>query len=537
MALRDFDRVRERRVLRVERRHVIQAGLALSAVVGGAFYVGWQQGNSHVEPPTVTRIVVAAKTVDAPPLPFPRNVNDHRPPILPTPVASEARARVLAERRAVPLAPILEEAAGRVGREAVASDRHELRPRLDEATVDSEHVNEASGQVEEPPVMLGALPAKPIAKKRKTAKSVALREAFADREDHRDGLNGEVPADFVQSRPPVADAESVDPALQRSEPMPSFGLLRGMDSEGAALHTPVDAGGISLGQPAATRSTARMNAEAQKRLVQVHLDRLAKARAQQAAKLAAEQRAADLLRRKKLAELEAAKAAKLAKEKALAEAKARKIAALEAAKAAKLAAKKAAEEARKKRLAEAKAKREAERERVAKAQAAAKVAAQLKRAAQQAEVARLRAAAKVKADAAKAKALAVKTKALAAKRQLMERQRVAKAAAAKAATMKRDAAKKARAVRVAKAKPADTRMYWVQIKSLKDGAEAKAFVTGLRSKGYKLTLTVANVPKMGTFHRVRLGPFRGQAAAKQAQQRFQKREQMEAMVMSANRSH
>ena len=125
-------------------------------------------------------------------------------------------------------------------------------------------------------------------------------------------------------------------------------------------------------------------------------------------------------------------------------------------------------------------------------------------------------------------------KALAANQNDPAKQEAATTAATRLANKR---AKAAVAEKRGRSITADTRMYWVQIKSLKGGDEAKAFAASLRTKGYTLTVSLAQVTGMGAFHRVRLGPFRGQAAAKAALLAFQKREHMEAMIMSASPGH
>ena len=524
MALRDFDRVRERWELHLERRHLVHAGLALTLVVGGAFYGGWRLAVTQPPPARPAPAAVAAARVSPLPLPSPGHLNDFRVPVLPTPVAAGARARVLAERRAAPLAPMLEEAARGIGRAAVASDRHEQRPRMDQAETDTEHIVAA----ELPPGMLGALPSLPAAPERKTAKTIARREAFADRR-HADGTHGEVPAEFVQSRPPLGDVWSQDPALTRGDLAPSLGLASGVDATGAALQTPVDAGGFSAGQPDDGRSAATIDVRAREALVAAHLRRVEDAQRRKDAAIAAAQRAAEQLRLEQIAQAAAVRAAKLA-------------------------ALQAAEQAELKRVADAKRARAETAAKLAAAKAAAKQLAEQKRAATAAKLAAAKAAAKRLAEqklAARAQRLALaKQKTLAAQRALMAARTAAKALAAnqndpakqEAATtaatrLANKRAKAAVAEKRGRSITADTRMYWVQIKSLKGGDEAKAFAASLRTKGYTLTVSLAQVTGMGAFHRVRLGPFRGQAAAKAALLAFQKREHMEAMIMSASPGH
>ncbi|MCO4764578.1 MAG: SPOR domain-containing protein [Myxococcales bacterium] len=491
MSLRDFDRVRERWELHLERRHVAQLLLVLCAVVGGAFYAGWQMGLERQPAQPVTRVVAIARTVTAPPLPAPMAaaVESQRPPVLPTPVESTARAKVMAARRAVKLAPMLKDAAQGSGRAAVASDRYAKRPRLAEAEADAEH----TAAREAPPVMLGALPSAAIKARRITTKSVALHEAFADRPATL--THGELPAEMVQSRGAVSGALSTDPSLERGRQAPSLGLVGGLDAAGRELQTQRDAGGFSVNRPTHTpapidrRRAAKLLADFQARIE-------AKARAK-TEKLRLEQEAAERVRLQKLAAIEAAKQAK-AQTTELA-----------------LQAKKAAEIQRLKKIADTKASRAAANELRLKKLAEAKT---------------LRLQNETKAKAAKQAAQVERRKsqqAIQAKKKAPLAAKTTAKTTAKPTTLQKPVAAKA---------TADKRLFWVQIKSLKDGNEAKVFATKLRAKGYKLTVKLTQVPSLGAFHRVRLGPFQGQAKAKQAQQRFMKREGMEAMVMKASAS-
>ncbi len=472
MALRDFDRVQERMELHVERRHVALVAVGASALLGVAFWAGWRVASHQAAGPQVvaTAPTAPATTLAPPPLPAPTaaHMADRPPPVLPTPVAAAARDRELQRRRRVaraPLAPMLEDVARNAGKAAVAADEVTEAPETAEAEADAEH----GAPSDAPRSMLGRLPVPAVVRRGRSTKGAALAEAFGDAaKAPASSLSAGVPAEWVQSLPPRPDALSEDLSVTGRSTVAALGVALPLSPSGAALHTPMRAGGLTLDRP--QRSVAPVRERARRQLV----DELDAAEARERARVAAEARA-----------------------KAEAEAQAKRLAAArEAERVAKLEAAKAA-------LA---AKAEAQR-------AAAKAEAQ-------------RAAAKAQAQRAAAKA------ALAAKAE-------AKRAAANKALAEREAAAKDTALappsRPAKttAKRAQGRVYWVQLKSLRDGKEAKVFAQAMRAKGYKVRVHRAEVPKMGSFHRVRMGPYPTQAKAKAVEQRFRKREAMEAMVMSA----
>lgn len=87
MPLRDFDRVRERIVLRLEVRHVVRFTLAMLALAGGCFYAGFRVGQDAMPAPVrkpaiaqASRVTVAPQVVAvAPALPT--------EPVVPRPLA------------------------------------------------------------------------------------------------------------------------------------------------------------------------------------------------------------------------------------------------------------------------------------------------------------------------------------------------------------------------------------------------------------------------------------------------------------------
>ena len=63
------------------------------------------------------------------------------------------------------------------------------------------------------------------------------------------------------------------------------------------------------------------------------------------------------------------------------------------------------------------------------------------------------------------------------------------------------------------AKPADSTLYFVQVGSFQNVDDAEKLKAKLALVGMEASVQKADVPGRGVFHRVRLGPFKGQAEA------------------------
>lgn len=67
-----------------------------------------------------------------------------------------------------------------------------------------------------------------------------------------------------------------------------------------------------------------------------------------------------------------------------------------------------------------------------------------------------------------------------------------------------------------KASPTDTKSYFVQAGSFQSAADAEKLKAKLALAGYEATVQSVDLPGKGIWHRVRLGPYRGLAAANEA---------------------
>lgn len=138
MALRDFDRVRERVELRLEVRHLAGGALIVVGAVSGAFWGGYRYGKTDQQP-----VAVACAPSDPGPqrgvavaeLPEPAPMPSRRPPVLPRKLAASAALED------APLAPTLADLA-RLGMVAAAHDDAPIRvagaeESAEDATVDA----------------------------------------------------------------------------------------------------------------------------------------------------------------------------------------------------------------------------------------------------------------------------------------------------------------------------------------------------------------------------------------------------------------
>jgi DedD protein len=73
----------------------------------------------------------------------------------------------------------------------------------------------------------------------------------------------------------------------------------------------------------------------------------------------------------------------------------------------------------------------------------------------------------------------------------------------------------------------------VQVSSFKTQAEADAFVNQLRARGHKAHVQVAEIPKRGTWYRVKIGPFSTQAEATRYRSTFEAKEKLPGFVVKS----
>lgn len=77
----------------------------------------------------------------------------------------------------------------------------------------------------------------------------------------------------------------------------------------------------------------------------------------------------------------------------------------------------------------------------------------------------------------------------------------------------------------------------VQVSSFKTQAEADAFATQLRARGHKAHVQKAEIPKRGTWYRVKIGPFSTQVEAIKYRQSFEAKEKMPGFVVKSGELH
>jgi cell division septation protein DedD len=73
--------------------------------------------------------------------------------------------------------------------------------------------------------------------------------------------------------------------------------------------------------------------------------------------------------------------------------------------------------------------------------------------------------------------------------------------------------------------------YQLQVSSFKTQAEAEAFAAALRRRGHKAYVEAARVRSRGTWHRVRIGPFKYRHAAVIYRQEFEAKERMVTFIV------
>ncbi len=73
----------------------------------------------------------------------------------------------------------------------------------------------------------------------------------------------------------------------------------------------------------------------------------------------------------------------------------------------------------------------------------------------------------------------------------------------------------------------------VQVSSFKTQGEADAFATQLRVRGHKAHIQKAEIPKRGTWYRVKIGPFSNQLEAIKYRQSFEAKEKMPGFVLKS----
>jgi cell division septation protein DedD len=76
----------------------------------------------------------------------------------------------------------------------------------------------------------------------------------------------------------------------------------------------------------------------------------------------------------------------------------------------------------------------------------------------------------------------------------------------------------------------------VQVASYPTDSEATAFADQLRARGHQAHVERAEIPKRGTWYRVRIGPF-SQVGAIHYKQQFESREKLPAFVMKSGVDH
>ena len=77
----------------------------------------------------------------------------------------------------------------------------------------------------------------------------------------------------------------------------------------------------------------------------------------------------------------------------------------------------------------------------------------------------------------------------------------------------------------------------VQVSSFKTQVEADAFATQLRARGHKAHVQKAEIPKRGTWYRVKVGPFSTQVEAIKYRQAFEAKEKMPGFVVKSGELH
>ena len=81
------------------------------------------------------------------------------------------------------------------------------------------------------------------------------------------------------------------------------------------------------------------------------------------------------------------------------------------------------------------------------------------------------------------------------------------------------------------AQPGGPGGYQLQVSSFKTQAEAEAFAAALRRRGHKVYVEAAHVRSRGTWHRVRIGPFKYRHAAVIYRQEFEAKERMVTFIV------
>ncbi len=506
MALRDFERVRERIEIRLEVRHIAQLAVGTLLLLSLAFGSGWWLASSRTPPPTEPPPEVTR--VQLPDLPAPRiGMADRRQPILP-------RALAAKDNRKPKLARVIEAIARNQPLPSATAAQHRDEPvHSEEDETPFEHV--ANNRV---------APAHPVIAP--PADKAVLAGAIIDASPESPSLHpaqgwAEIPlrpAHLVQSQymRPAAEVSSLDPERQQHLEPASLYLTSNVGPNGAAWATALDSGGetvnVIMVTPLATTDVLALRQWqlAERRAV---LERIAKEEGDKlrlaAQKAADERREAERLERERHA-AEQARLHKLAAEQAERE---------------RLALEKAAKIAEQKRLAAEKA----EEKRSAAEQKRA--AAEQRRLADQRVKAKQAAAKKVEQE---------RLAAMKVEHQQLVRQKAASQAeeARQAKATKAAAAKLAKATAGTKAntaseqKAANEPAFFLQVKAFRNVTEARIFVKLLTSRGHKPRISRTTVPKKGVFHRVRIGPFKTAETARTAQRQFEAREPYETMVMS-----
>lgn len=77
--------------------------------------------------------------------------------------------------------------------------------------------------------------------------------------------------------------------------------------------------------------------------------------------------------------------------------------------------------------------------------------------------------------------------------------------------------------------------YQLQASSFKNEAEAAAFAKALRQRGHRAHVERAEIPDRGTWYRVRIGPFRSRAEARNYRASFEQKEQLVPYVVEPAR--
>lgn len=249
MALRDFDRVRERVELRLEVRHLAGGALIVVGAVSGAFWGGYRYGKTDQQP-----VAVACAPSDPGPqrgvavaeLPEPAPMPSRRPPVLPRKLAASAAIED------APLAPTLADLA-RLGMVAAARDEAPIRVAGAEESAEDASVDGAIDAAVEAPAP-GAASAQPAA----DAEAGAAIAEVAARPLPDDALRSEqaVSPDAVSSHREADDQPcSVDSAYA----LP-------VSEDGRALWTSGEAPGRSDEVDLRPRTVAQLDAAAMAKL-------------------------------------------------------------------------------------------------------------------------------------------------------------------------------------------------------------------------------------------------------------------------------